>query len=85
MTRVAGILRNRFRGFPQLAAPAWHFCNRGTEAVSFAGKRFLAPAKTAVLLTSRCKTSIVPRPPQGGIFDFFGPASSNGSDRSLKL
>src|SRR5689334_20724841 len=36
-------------------------------------RRSAAPAKSLVLLTSQCKTSIVPMPPRGGILIFQGP------------
>ncbi|QCL98773.1 hypothetical protein CFBP6624_00530 [Agrobacterium tumefaciens] len=69
MARVAGIIWNRFSGFPQLAG-----------ALSLKGNtlgllrwRLLVlekPGKRGLLLTSANEVTIVPLPPRGGIFDF---------------
>ncbi|PZP48701.1 MAG: hypothetical protein DI595_15295 [Agrobacterium fabrum] len=69
MARVAGIIWNRFSGFPQLAG---ELSLKG-NTLGLAGLHLLVlekAGKCGLLLTSAGEVTIVPLPPQGGIFDF---------------
>ncbi|CUX31190.1 conserved hypothetical protein [Agrobacterium genomosp. 13 str. CFBP 6927] len=69
MARVGGIIWNRFSGFPQLAG---ELSLKG-NTLGLIGRRILGlekPGKCGLLLTSANEVTIVPLPPQGGIFDF---------------
>ncbi|AAK86240.1 hypothetical protein F3P66_12375 [Agrobacterium fabrum] len=69
MARVGGIIWNRFSGFPQLAGELSLKGNTlGLE--SFHLLLLETPGKCGLLLTSAGELTIVPVPPQGGIFDF---------------
>ena len=69
MARVGGIIWNRFSGFPQLAG---ELSLKG-NTLGLIRHRLLVletPGKCGLLLTSAGEVTIVPVPPQGGIFDF---------------
>jgi hypothetical protein len=69
VARVAGIIWNRFSGFPQLAAIL--SLKGNTLGLVRHGIQVLEkPGKRGLLLTSANEVTIVPLPPQGGIFDF---------------
>ncbi|AQS62746.1 hypothetical protein B0909_11315 [Rhizobium rhizogenes] len=69
MARVAGIIWNRFSGFPQLAG---ELSLKGNTLGLGCGHILMLekPGKRGLLLTSASEVTIVPLPPQGGIFDF---------------
>ncbi|KAA3502757.1 hypothetical protein DXM27_07260 [Rhizobium rhizogenes] len=69
MARVAGIIWNRFSGFPQLAG----VLSQKGNTLGLSGGCLLVlekPGKRGLLLTSANELTIVPLPPRGGIFDF---------------
>ncbi|THV32992.1 hypothetical protein FAA86_19070 [Rhizobium rosettiformans W3] len=74
MTRVAGIIWNRFRGFPQLASRVSQVCNRWNLARHSScvcrskGRLLLRFLQNS--LTAQGEMLIVPPPPKGGIFNF---------------
>ncbi|QRF51568.1 hypothetical protein D4A92_09030 [Rhizobium rosettiformans] len=77
MTRVGGIIWNRFSGFPQLASRVSQVCNRWNLVAHASGARRPNPRLLLRFLwnslTLQGEMPIVPAPPRGGIFNFLRP------------
>ncbi|PLK71543.1 hypothetical protein C0V73_05315 [Rhizobium sp. TH135] len=81
MTRVAGIIWNRFRGFPQLASRVSQVCNRWNlprrSCCACRPNPCLLLRFLQKTLTSQGRMPIVPPPPRGGIFNFSGTSEAS--------